>query len=143
MADVTKKLDLKVGTPGAEKVPGVLDKIGHSLHEMNAEARRGAGHGIETILKGAGVAAVGHFISETVKEAAKSYVEMAAAGDRSYAKLISASLQAIPVVGSVVDAIDQIREAWRLATLSDEEYNDEIKRTHELIAEEATRTAAI
>lgn len=139
---VTKNVDIKVGAPGAEKVPGLFERIGHSIHHMNAEAKQSPLHGIETILKGAGVAAAGHFLAESIKEAATSFAEAAAAGDRSYSSMIGGALRAIPVVGSVADAIEQIAEAWRLARLSKEEYEAEMKRGHELKASEANKAMA-
>lgn len=106
----TKEVDLKVSASGAEKVPGLFARIGHEIHEMNQAARGGAFHGIETILKGAGIAAAVKFTAESVRAGAQAWKEYRE-GLLTVPEAIDKAINAIPLLGSINEAGSAIIEA--------------------------------
>lgn len=130
----TKEVDIKVGAPGAEKVPGLFARIGHEIHQMNTEARGGGLHGIETILKGAGVAAFAHFGAEAISKAATATKEWAE-GTISVGEAWTKAAEGIPIVGSFVSAIkegagalDALREKME-GTFDERKYRQQFVKT--------------
>lgn len=100
---VTKQVDLKVSASGAEKVPGLMDKISHSLHEMNNEARKGAFHGFETIFKGAGAGAGIYAAAEGIKKLAEA-IESYTSHQKTANEAVHDFLSQLPLFGQVYDA---------------------------------------
>jgi hypothetical protein len=100
---VTKEVDIKVGAPGAEKVPGLFARIGHEIHEMNQQARQGAVHGFETIFRGAGAGAGIFAAAEGVKKLTEA-MEAYASGQKKANEALDDFLKDLPIFGQVYEA---------------------------------------
>lgn len=138
---VTKQVDVKVGTPGAAQAKESLHGIGHALHEMNVEARRGGLHAFETILKGAGIGAFIHFGAEAVKGMAEAWKDVASGvttANEGFFKMAAA----IPILGSVMEASKALGEALYAANHAGEVQAEHFEKTV-VVANKAARDAAL
>lgn len=120
MADstVTKNVNLKISAQGAERVPGMFDRISQSLRQMN-QAAKGAGlagdASVFSLLKGGGIAL-------GVKLAANAVQGMADAWKDVSLGVISANegffrmAGAIPILGDILDMSKAIGQAMYAAS---------------------------
>lgn len=114
---VTKEVDLKVSASGAEKVPGMMARIGESMAQMNREARAAGLSGDSSIfglLKGGGIAVGAKFAADAMANAFAAAKELAA-GEMNAADALIKMGEGIPLVGSLVSMFKEgagALDAW-------------------------------